>query len=139
MTMDILTPAERRARMSLIRSKDTRPELAVRSLVHRLGFRYRLHVRCLPGNPDLVFPRRGKVIFVHGCFWHLHRSCPNCRPPKSKLKYWEPKLEGNARRDAANRSRLRRAGWRSLVVWECQIENDPESVARRIVRFLEKL
>jgi DNA mismatch endonuclease (patch repair protein) len=126
-------------RMSLIRSKNTKPERAVRSLVHRMGFRYRLNARGLPGNPDLVFPSRRKIIFVHGCFWHLHRSCPNCRPPKSKRRYWGPKLQGNVRRDAANRRQLRRAGWRSLVVWECQIESDPEAVARRIARFLGKL
>lgn len=137
MTVDIMTRAERSIRMSLIRSKNTNPERAVLSLVRRMGLRYKLHVRQLPGRPDLVFPRERKAIFIHGCFWHLHKSCPNCRPPKSKLKYWGAKLRGNALRDAIQRRRLRRAGWLSLVVWECQVDRNPDAVARRIARFLE--
>lgn len=134
--MDIMTPAERSRRMSLIRSGDTHPELAVRSLIHGMGYRYRLHVAGLPGRPDMVFKAKQKVIFVHGCFWHLHRACGNCRPPKSKLDYWKPKLEGNAARDKRVRQQLRQLGWRCLVVWECELD-DFERLARRIAAFLE--
>ena len=119
--MDTLTPAERSRRMSLVRGKDTKPEILVRRLVHRMGFRYRLHARDLPGCPDLVFPSRGKVIFVHGCFWHRHGTCKNTRWPKSRLDFWRPKLEQNQRRDKINRRTLSKLGWRVLVVWECQL------------------
>lgn len=119
--VDTLTAEERSARMALVKSRDTKPEMIVRRLVHRLGFRYRLHVRALPGAPDLVFPRLRKVIFVHGCFWHRHSGCALCRLPKSRLEFWRPKLEGNRLRDARQRRKLRKMGWRSLVVWECQV------------------
>lgn len=124
--------------MRRICSKDTSPEMVVRRLVHRLGYRYRLHRKNLPGKPDLVFPARGKAIFVHGCFWHQHASsrCKIVRKPKSNKAYWTPKLEANVRRDRRNRQHLRRMGWRSLVVWECETA-DPERLERRIVRFLE--
>jgi DNA mismatch endonuclease (patch repair protein) len=121
--------------MALIRSKNTRPELAVRSLVHGMGYRYRLHGMGLPGRPDMVFRGRQKVIFVHGCFWHLHRNCPNCRPPKSKVDYWKPKLEGNAARDKKVREQLRVLGWKVLVVWECDLCK-PDRLASRIRAFL---
>ena len=134
--MDIMTPAERSARMSRIRSKNTRPELAVRRLVHGLGYRYRLHGAGLPGLPDMVFKARRKVVFVHGCFWHLHRVCPNCRPPKSKLEYWKPKLEGNAARDKRVRRQLRALGWKCLVVWECEL-NYIEGLSHKVAAFLD--
>ena len=95
-----MTRAERSERMSRVRSKDTGPELVVRRLIHGMGFRYRLHVHDLPGHPDMVFPRRGKIIFVRGYFWHRHGKCKNTRWPKSKLNFWKPKLEGNRARDA---------------------------------------
>lgn len=121
--------------MARVRSKDTRPELAVRRLVHAMGYRYRLHDRRLPGCPDLVFAGRHKVIFVHGCFWHRHQGCPRCRMPKSRRKFWEAKLEGNRKRDQASQRRLRRAGWGVMVIWECQLK-DMDRVARRIRKFL---
>ena len=132
--MDIMTPLERSCRMRLIRSKDTGPELAVRSLIHGMGYRYRLHHEGLPGRPDIVFKGRRKVIFVHGCFWHLH-GCSNCRPPKTKRAYWSPKLEGNAVRDRTNRQRLKRLGWCQMVVWECQLPK-PRPLVRKIAKFL---
>lgn len=135
--MDVLSRSERSVRMGLIRSRDTKPELAVRSLVHGMGYRYRLHGKDLPGKPDLVFKARRKVIFVHGCFWHLHRGCPNCRPPKSRRDYWKPKLERNAERDKEVRVRLRRLGWRSLVVWECELTNHV-SLSRKINDYLRE-
>lgn len=136
---DTLTPEERSRRMSLVRAKDTKPEVRVRGLVHSLGYRYRLHVRKLPGCPDLVFPSRRKVIFVHGCFWHQHRCKMGNRMPKSRLDFWRPKLEGNKKRDARYRRELRRLGWRILVVWECQTHpNKLDKLAARIVMFLEE-
>lgn len=130
-----MTPAERSARMRLIRSRDTRPEIAVRRLVHGMGYRYRLHDKALPGRPDLVFRGRRKIIFVHGCFWHLHQDCRNNRPPKSRRDYWQPKLERNAARDEESQRRLRELGWAPLVVWECEIA-DRERLAERIRAFL---
>jgi DNA mismatch endonuclease (patch repair protein) len=134
--LDTLTPKARSERMSRIRGADTRPELLVRCLVFRLGYRFRLHESKLPGKPDLVFPGRRKVIFVHGCFWHRHSGCAMARLPKSRLKFWRPKLEHNKLRDRLNRARLTRLGWRSLVIWECETRN-PALIERRIRTFLE--
>lgn len=118
---DRLTKAQRSLHMSRIRGKDTSPEMIVRSLVHRMGYRFRLHRRDLPGTPDLVFPRLKAVIFVHGCFWHRH-SCVNGRSiPETRREFWLAKFAGNRQRDQRNIARLRRAGWRVLVVWECQL------------------
>ena len=133
--MDTMTPSERSERMALIRSRDTKPELAVRSLVHGMGYRYRLHSKDLPGHPDLILKSRLKVIFVHGCFWHLHRNCPKCRLPKSNRDYWKPKLERNTARDKRVSRQLRNRGWRSLVVWECEL-SDTARLARRLCDFL---
>lgn len=135
---DNLTRQQRRRCMTRIRSKDTTPERLVRSLVHRLGYRYRLHVRQLPGSPDLVFANRKKVIFVHGCFWHRHR-CRLGRPlPKTHVGYWRPKLDGNKERDRKHRQRLSELGWRILTVWECQTRpKKADWVAQRVIAFLE--
>jgi DNA mismatch endonuclease, patch repair protein len=123
--VDTLTPAERSERMSRVRNKGSRAELFVRSLVHRLGYRFRLHKAGLPGKPDLVFPSRRKVIFVHGCFWHRHPdpACALARLPKSRQEFWVPKLEGNRRRDLRVEDELNSLGWRSLVIWECQLRD----------------
>jgi DNA mismatch endonuclease (patch repair protein) len=132
--MDITTPEKRSELMSRIHDRDTMPEMIVRRLVHSMGYRYRLHQRRLPGTPDLVFASRHKVIFVHGCFWHLH-TCPNVRFPKSRLEFWEPKLKENKRRDARQEEELKEMGWDSLVIWEC--ETIDEGVLReKIVTFL---
>ena len=123
--------------MRAVLDKDTKPEMKVRRLTHAMGFRYRLHVKDLPGKPDIVFPGRKKVIFVHGCFWHQH-SCPRGdRIPKTRRDYWEKKLGNNKRRDRRHRDALRRQGWKSLVVWECQLK-DLDKLARRIKKFLEE-
>ena len=122
--------------MSRVRSKDTKPEMRVRRLVHGLGYRYRLHVRELPGTPDLVFPSRRAVIFVHGCFWHRHENCALARLPKSRLDFWRKKLESNTTRDAAQQERLRELGWRVLVVWECQL-GDTTKLTDTIRHFLD--
>lgn len=134
--MDTLTPTQRSERMSRVRSKDTKPEMAVRRLVHGLGYRYRLHGRKLPGHPDLVFASRRKVIFVHGCFWHRHPRCKNTRLPKSKLDFWKPKLEDNRKRDLKSQRMLRKLGWAYLVIWECEV-NGTEVLTKRIIDFLE--
>lgn len=134
--MDTLSKRERSKRMKLIKSKDTALELTVRSLVHQLGYRYRLHVADLPGCPDLVFPGRRKVIFVHGCFWHRHNHCHLARLPKSRQAFWLAKLSGNKARDAVNRRALTRMGWSSLVIWECEIK-DPVRVMIKTMVFLE--
>ncbi|WP_259397709.1 very short patch repair endonuclease, partial [Burkholderia cepacia] len=105
--------------MRRIRSKDTAPEMAVRRLTHGLGYRYRLHRKDIPGKPDLVFPARRKVIFIHGCFWHQHPGCREGRPPKSNAAYWLPKLERNQQRDKAALEKLAALGWNALVIWEC--------------------
>lgn len=134
--MDNLTRAQRSATMARVRSRDTKPELAVRGLVHSLGRRYRLYRTTLPGTPDLVFPRYRKAIFVHGCFWHGHDCEAGANRPKSNLAYWRAKLSRNRRRDATNRRALRKLGWKVLVVWECQLGNS-ERLRSRIERFLE--
>ena len=132
---DTMTKRERSERMALVRSRNTEPEKIVRQLVDRMGFRYRLHDDELPGRPDFVFSRRHKAIFVHGCFWHRHGGCKLARIPKSRVRFWTEKLEGNRKRDARNLARIRRLGWSSLVVWECQLTK-PELLSRRIKRFL---
>jgi DNA mismatch endonuclease (patch repair protein) len=132
-----LKQSERSRIMAAVKSKDTTPELLVRRLVHSLGYRYRLHVRSLPGTPDLVFPRLRRIINVNGCFWHLHK-CPKCRVPSTKRKYWIAKLQRNASRDKENQKKLRRKGWRVMVVWECQIVAKREAQLKsKIVSFLE--
>jgi DNA mismatch endonuclease (patch repair protein) len=124
----------RSANMRAIRSKDMLPEMKVRRLAHRLGYRFRLHRKDLPGTPDLVFSSRRKVIFVHGCFWHSH-DCKAAHIPKSNQAYWLPKLERNKVRDARNIDGLRAGGWESLVIWECDT-SDESSVIKRLRRFL---
>ena len=132
---DNLTPEERSERMSRVRGKDTKPEMRLRRLVHGMGFRYRLHAKKLPGKPDMVFASRRAVIFMHGCFWHRHEGCRLARMPKSKIDFWEEKLETNRRRDLENQERLRELGWHVLVVWECELK-DLNGTARRVRDFL---
>ncbi len=133
---DPLTKAERSELMSRIRNADTKPEMIVRRLVHGMGYRYGLHTRDVPGNPDLVFRPRKKAIFVHGCFWHQHR-CRHYRQPRTKLAFWEPKLARNKTRDEEVLRLLRKQGWKAITVWECQLRHTHE-LTFRIRRFLEK-
>jgi DNA mismatch endonuclease (patch repair protein) len=123
--------------MRRIRSKHTVPERLVRRVAEELGLKYRLHSKDLPGSPDLVFPDKRKVVFVHGCFWHLHTNCALARMPKRNLKYWRPKLTRNKARDRKNKSDLTRHGWRYVVIWECQAK-DLSSTSRRLANFLER-
>ena len=123
--------------MAAVKSRDTTPEMAVRRLVHSLGYRYRLHVRSLPGTPDLVFPRLRKIINVNGCFWHLH-GCDRCRVPSSRRSYWTAKLQRNAARDKRTKRELRCNGWQVLVLWECQITPAKQTrLQTRIAAFLQ--
>lgn len=137
--MDNLSPQDRSWCMSRIRSRGMKPELAVRSVVHRLGYRFRLHRRDLPGAPDLVLPRHRAVIFVHGCFWHWHEDpdCPIAGLPKSNVVYWGPKLARTRIRDYEHVGSLIAAGWRVLTIWECQLR-DAEQIYYSIQTFLDR-
>ncbi len=132
--MDTFTRDERSAIMRRVHGRDTTPEMLVRSLVHRMGLRFSAHRGDLPGKPDLVFPCRAKVIFVHGCFWHGHHCRSGQNRPASNRAYWIPKLDRNMARDAANRRRLRRLGWGVLTIWECELKNEAR-LGARIARF----
>lgn len=136
---DKLTPTKRSENMRQIKSRDMKPEIFVRKLAHSLGFRFRLHRKDLPGKPDLVFPSRRAVIFVHGCFWHQHprRNCLDSRLPKSNLDYWLPKLSKNQARDKANIRYLKAKGWRVLIVWECETK-DPDLLRNKLIAFLKE-
>ncbi|MEM5371015.1 DNA mismatch endonuclease Vsr [Paraburkholderia azotifigens] len=132
---DRLSPERRSRLMQAVKGKNTAPELAVRSLLHALGYRFRLHRRDLPGTPDIVLPGRRCAIFVHGCFWHAH-GCRIGQPPKSRLDYWRPKLEANKDRDLRKLTELEAAGWKVLVIWQCELR-DPETLVKRLGIFLD--
>ena len=133
---DTVSGEHRSANMRAVRAKDTKPELTVRRLTHGMGYRYRLHDRSLPGTPDLVFRSRRSVIFVHGCFWHRHTGCDRATEPQSNVEFWRPKLLQNAARDKRQLRALRKGGWRTLVIWECETK-DRRSLSSRLRRFLE--
>lgn len=122
--------------MRRIRGKNTMPEISVRRLIYSAGYRYRLHSKKLPGQPDLVFSKLKKVIFVHGCFWHMHSKCPKGRPPQSNIDYWLPKLQENKRRDRRITRELRRNGWAVLVIWQCELKKI-DKLKQKILEFLE--
>ena len=132
--VDIMTTEQRSALMCRIRSVDTKPELFVRRALHAMGYRFRTHVRGLPGRPDLVFTKRRAVIFVHGCFWHRH-GCKKTYVPKVREEFWGEKFAANTSRDERNQSQLIQSGWRVLIVWECEVEND-DTLLDRMVAFL---
>ena len=136
--MDKISRERRSENMRRIRSANTKPEMEVRRLVHKLGYRYRLHKKGLAGKPDLVFSGRQKVVFVHGCFWHQHPdpACVDARLPKSRREYWVPKLERNQQRDAENATALSNEGWQYLIVWECQLK-DIDRLTKAIMSFLD--
>lgn len=118
--MDVVSPARRSAMMAGIRGRNTKPEMIVRKAAHRLGYRFRLHRRDLPGSPDLVFPGRKKIVFVHGCFWHRHEGCRFAYKPKSNVEFWESKLRKNIERDSRVKGELKCMAWDVLVIWECE-------------------
>lgn len=129
--MDTFSRKRRSEIMALIRSVNTQPERIVRSVLHRIGFRFRLNDKRLPGKPDIVLARYKSVVFVHGCFWHQHRSCKDGRRPKSNTAYWNRKIDRNLRRDKINAKRLRSLGWKRIVVWGCQLRNK-EGLKKRL-------
>ena len=126
---DVFTPEKRSEVMRAVKSKDTKPELALRKALHALGYRYRLNVNDLPGKPDLVFPKYRTVIFVHGCFWHGHTCKRGKRIPKSNTTYWTEKIARNKARDKKNAAELRKLGWRVITIWECRLKTlDPAAI-----------
>ncbi|ULL01232.1 very short patch repair endonuclease [Bradyrhizobium sp. I71] len=133
--MDTRTPEQRRMIMQSVGAKNTGPEMVVRKLLHRAGYRYRLHSARLPGKPDIVFPVRRKVIFVHGCFWHGH-DCPKGRLPKSRTDFWQAKLDRNKERDTSAIEQLELLGWTPCVIWQCETK-DAVPLLRRLKFFLE--
>jgi DNA mismatch endonuclease (patch repair protein) len=132
---DVFSKEKRSWIMSRVRGRDTKPEILVRSFVHRMGFRFRIHRRDLPGNPDIVLPRHGKVIFVHGCFWHGHKRCQRSKRPTTNKGFWNKKLDENIERDKRFQRKLRLMGWKVLVLWQCEVRK-PEKMLRKLERFL---
>lgn len=137
---DSLTPEERSAHMAKVRSGDTKPEWILRTGLHRMGFRYSLRSKGLPGRPDLVFPRYGAVVFVHGCYWHFHRKgkCRRSSVPKSNVEFWQEKFERNRNRDRANVRALRKQGWRVITVWECELLDKTVATVEKVAVFLRE-
>jgi DNA mismatch endonuclease (patch repair protein) len=133
---DIFDPVKRSDVMSRVRSSNTKPERIIRSLLHRMGYRFRLHRRDLPGSPDIVLPKRRAIIFVHGCYWHQHAGCKKGTIPKQNSEFWSEKLTGNVRRDLETRKMLRSLGWRVLVIWECETKGKVEKLSRGLSSFL---
>lgn len=134
---DVFTPEKRSDVMSRIKGRNTKPELVVRSLLHRMGYRFRLHRADLPGKPDIVLPRYQTVIFVHGCFWHRHKGCRLAYTPKSRTEFWSVKFESNMTRDKQVKSKLEFLGWQVIIVWECELRG-PSQLSSRIDSALRK-
>jgi len=136
---DVHKPEVRSYNMSQIQAKDTKPEMMVRKFLHSNGFRYRLHVKDLPGKPDLVLPKYNSVIFVHGCFWHAHEDCKYFKIPKTRAEWWKKKLYGNKERDEQNIEKLEEEGWNVIVVWECELKPDKrENTLTDLIQELEE-
>lgn len=131
--VDVHTPEVRSYNMSMIRGKNTKPEIIVRKFLHSKGFRFRLHKKELPGKPDIVLPKYKTVIFIHGCFWHGHKNCKYFVIPKTRTKWWQSKIEGNKANDKKNNIKLREAGWMIITLWECQLRT------KKILRTLSRL
>ena len=133
---DSWTKKQRSRVMSRVKNKNTKPEVQVRSMLHRMGYRFRLHRRDLPCAPDIIFPRHRKAIFVHGCFWHSH-DCPRGKRPSTRPEFWNAKLDGNVERDWRNREALEEMGWQVFTLWECELKA-PDAVAAKLRRFMEE-
>ena len=136
--VDRISKEHRSWNMSRIRYKDTVPEKHLRSLLHRAGYRFRLHQPNLPGRPDLVLPKYRAVIFVHGCYWHRHKDCPNATTPKSFTDFWQDKFDGTVERDKRKARELSRMGWRVITVWECELERNPSGVLEHVSSKLQE-
>jgi DNA mismatch endonuclease (patch repair protein) len=135
--MDIWSKNKRSEVMSKIRGKNTKPEILLRSLLFKKGFRFRLHKKDLPGKPDIVLPKYKTVIFVHGCFWHFHKNCNEGRIPSTNSQFWKAKLEKNVAKDEKNTELIKLAGWQVITVWECEIERKPIATLQAIIRRLK--
>jgi DNA mismatch endonuclease (patch repair protein) len=122
--------------MSRVKGKDTKPEKLVRSLLHSMGYRFRLHRKDLPGKPDIVLPKHRKVVFVHGCFWHGHDGCPRAARPAANAEFWNRKIDGNIKRDAQKLEELKVAGWQALTIWQCELRN-VEALRAKLSKFLK--
>ncbi|MFN9718101.1 MAG: very short patch repair endonuclease [Planctomycetota bacterium] len=136
--MDVHTKSQRSFNMSKIRARDTKPEMIVRSIVHAMGYRFRLHDRKLPGTPDLVFRATQKVIFVHGCFWHCHQCRYGRVVPATNTEFWRQKRQSNVERDRKNLRQLRKDGWRTLVIWECWTRSPETRLIPKLISFLSR-
>lgn len=135
---DRISQERRSWNMSRIRGANTKPEILVRSMLHRAGYRFRLHDRKLPGRPDIVLKKYRTVVFVHGCFWHRHEGCPAATTPKTRVEFWNEKFAENVRRDRRNARALAEAGWHVITVWECELKDNPSQVLARIQGILEE-
>jgi len=122
--------------MSHISGKDTKPEILVRSLLHRMGYRFRLHKKNMPGKPDIVLPKYKKVIFVHGCFWHGHENCPRSKRPSTNVEFWNKKIDANIERDKKIIKSLEYLGWKTLIIWTCEIKNE-DALKHKLISFME--
>jgi DNA mismatch endonuclease (patch repair protein) len=132
---DVFTKEKRSWIMGRVKGRDTKPENLVRSFIHKMGYRFRIHRKDLPGNPDIVLPRHKKVIFVHGCFWHGHKRCPRSKRPSTNEEFWNLKLDKNIKRDKRFQRKLRCLGWKVSIVWECETKK-PDRLIRKLGRFL---
>jgi len=130
--VDTISETHRSWNMSRIKGRNTAPELRLRSLLHRAGFRFRLHVKDLPGKPDIVLPKYRTAIFVHGCFWHRHEGCRNATTPSTRAEFWQEKFDGNVKRDRRNNAALKAAGWAVITVWECDLKADADRIVQQI-------
>lgn len=135
--VDLFSEEKRSWIMSRVKGRNTKPEILVRSMIFRMGYRFRLHKRDLPGTPDIVLPRHGKVIFVHGCFWHGHRGCSRSKRPENNKLFWDKKIDGNIKRDELHCLQLRELGWKILVVWECETKY-PAKLSQKLEVFLNE-
>jgi DNA mismatch endonuclease (patch repair protein) len=131
---DTVSPSKRSAVMAAVKQKNTKPELFVRSFLHKRGLRFRIHAAELPGKPDILLPKYRVALFVHGCFWHGHASCKLARIPKTNVEFWLDKITGNAKRDAVNQTKLSALGWSVVVIWECDLKNKDLAYLVRIIK-----
>lgn len=134
--MDVFSKGKRSRIMSRISGKNTKPEKRVRSLLHSMGYRFRIHRKDLPGKPDIVLPKHKKVIFVHGCFWHGHHDCPRSKRPGTNVEFWNKKIDGNIERDKKNIHSLEKSGWKTLTLWTCEIKQE-DLLKRKLISFME--
>ena len=135
---DRISKERRSWNMSRIKGKDTKPEKQLRSLLHLAGFRFRLHRPGLPGRPDIVLPKYRSVVFVHGCYWHRHKGCPNTTTPKSRTEFWDKKFKETVKRDEKKAKELKQSGWNVITVWECELDKNPQRVLEDVTKRLKE-